>query len=500
MNGWKDFWAGVEIFFSNFNARFGWLVPLLLFLVIGGSLFWALVRTVLSGRDLNRCPSPYKTRRADEHLTARAAESLAQAVAIPTVTGDREGIDRLNAWIRERYAGLLEQVSCAETDSGSLVLRWRAAEKSDRGPALFCGHLDVVPPGTGWTEEPFSGARRDSMICGRGAVDCKATVVALLEACDALRREGFAPRRDLYFAFGSDEETGGTQGAARIAEQFSKRGLHFELVLGDGGFIAENHLDRVEHAAALIGVGEKRSCAFRLTATAAGGHSSTPPCRTAPGALCEAMCRIESVQPRHRLSPLTAGYLRASLPAMTFGKRFAVCNMPFSRPILTRVFRSEPRVLALMRSTAVPTQLAAAPAPNILPVTAEGVVSARLLPGEKPEEMLDHLRALVADLPLRVELLDDWGGGPVADRRNPMFALLASTVKELYPRMPVLATLCTGATGSRHYANLADCTLRFAPLVLSARENAGVHGADECLSEQSLGLAVETYMNLMKKL
>ena len=92
MNGWKDFWAGVEIFFSNFNARFGWLVPLLLFLVIGGSLFWALVRTVLSGRDLNRCPSPYKTRRADEHLTARAAESLAQAVAIPTVTGDREGI------------------------------------------------------------------------------------------------------------------------------------------------------------------------------------------------------------------------------------------------------------------------------------------------------------------------------------------------------------------------------------------------------------------------
>ena len=70
-----------------------------------------------------------------------------------------------------------------------------------------------------------------------GAEARDVALVALLEACDALRREGFAPRRDLYFAFGSDEETGGTQGAARIAEQFSKRGLHFELVLGDGGFV-----------------------------------------------------------------------------------------------------------------------------------------------------------------------------------------------------------------------------------------------------------------------
>ena len=80
---------------------------------------------------------------------------------------------------------------------------------------MFCGHLDVVPPGEGWTGEPFSGAREDGLIRGRGAVDCKGPVIAMLEAVSSLMEEGYAPRRDLYLAFGHDEEDPGAR-AARL--------------------------------------------------------------------------------------------------------------------------------------------------------------------------------------------------------------------------------------------------------------------------------------------
>jgi len=433
-------------------------------------------------------------------LTEHAAESLAAAVAISTVTGEREGILRMGDYLRNRYPLVMSKMLCAAMPDGSLLLRWRAGEKTEKLPVLLCGHLDVVPPGPGWTAEPFAGSRMDGYVCGRGAVDCKATVIGLLEAAENLLYQGYQPGRDIYFAFGADEETGGMGGAAAMAQLLSRRGLHFDLVLDEGGCITENHLGCSEHAAALILVGEKRSCNFRLTATADGGHSSTPGRCTSLGALCEAVCRIESAQPHHRLLPVVRKYLEDSLPAMSFGKRFAVCNIPFSQPILARVFRDDPRMSALMRSTVVPTQMEGAPAPNILPVLAEAVVNARLLPGDTPGELLEHLRALLTDLPVRVELITDGGESPLSSPEHPMYHLLCAALHETFPRLPCLPTLMPGATDSRHYANLADCVLRFSPLVRTARENAGVHGADECMSELSLGLAVELYMDFVKKL
>lgn len=502
MGKWlSDLWAGIQIFFSNYNARYSSTVRLILILLIVGLVAWAFLRALRAGRRNNRCPSPLKSHKPEDRLVQRAAESLAKAVAIPTVTGDREAVDRLHEYLRSRYPLVELKLNCAAMPDGSLLIRWRAAEKTDKLPVLFCGHLDVVPPGTGWTTEPFSENRTEGYVCGRGSVDGKATVIGLMEAAEDLLRQDFTPARDIYFAFSADEEAGGQNGgAAAIAQLLSRRGIRFDLVLGDGGYITDQHLDRTEHAAALIMVGEKRSCNYRLTAVTDGGESSIPSRRTTLGALAEAVCRIEMTQPHTHLLPLIRGYLDASISAMSFGKRFAVCNMPFSRPILSRVFRNDPRMSALIRSTVTPTQVIGAPAPNIVPVRAEAVVNARLLPGDTPSELLRHLRALLADLPVRVELETDGGECPISSKDHPMFKLWVSTLKGLFSRMPCLATLMPGSTDSRYYAGLSDCVLRFSPLLRTAHENVGVHGADESISEQSLGLAVELYMNFIRRL
>ena len=56
-----------------------------------------------------------------------------------------------------------------------------------RGPPgsrhfAFAGHLDVVPPGEGWTSAPFAPERRGELLYGRGAVDMKSSIAAMVAA------------------------------------------------------------------------------------------------------------------------------------------------------------------------------------------------------------------------------------------------------------------------------------------------------------------------------
>ena len=54
----------------------------------------------------------------------------------------------------------------------------------------FNGHFDVVPPGDGWTVDPFAGVVRDGKLYGRGSSDQKAGIAASIYAVEAIRRAG----------------------------------------------------------------------------------------------------------------------------------------------------------------------------------------------------------------------------------------------------------------------------------------------------------------------
>lgn len=62
----------------------------------------------------------------------------------------------------------------------NLYARWGRADRQ----WLFCGHLDVVPPGdlSDWTHPPFEGVIADGLLYGRGAVDMKGNVAAWFAA------------------------------------------------------------------------------------------------------------------------------------------------------------------------------------------------------------------------------------------------------------------------------------------------------------------------------
>ena len=73
----------------------------------------------------------------------------------------------------------------------------------------FIGHTDVVPPGDGWSADPFMPEIRDGMLFGRGACDMKGAVAAFVAACGSLLADG-APAGSLSLLITGDEE-----GAAR---------------------------------------------------------------------------------------------------------------------------------------------------------------------------------------------------------------------------------------------------------------------------------------------
>ncbi len=78
------------------------------------------------------------------------------------------------------------------------------------GPGLLLlGHTDVVPPGQGWSADPYAGAVRQGRIYGRGSADMKGGLAACVVALDALHRSGAALSGPVELAALVDEEETG---------------------------------------------------------------------------------------------------------------------------------------------------------------------------------------------------------------------------------------------------------------------------------------------------
>jgi len=77
------------------------------------------------------------------------------------------------------------------------------------GPALMLNtHMDVVPPGDGWTHGAFSGTVQDGRLFGRGAADCKGSLAAMAAALVNIHRRGLLRRGTITLAAVADEEVG----------------------------------------------------------------------------------------------------------------------------------------------------------------------------------------------------------------------------------------------------------------------------------------------------
>ena len=88
---------------------------------------------------------------------------------------------------------------------------------------MFTGHIDVVPPGelSHWSGDPFEPKVENGLIRGRGSVDMKGGVCAMLCAIECLVKNKLFPKGDIVFTTVVDEEIGGMGSLAMVDRGFS---------------------------------------------------------------------------------------------------------------------------------------------------------------------------------------------------------------------------------------------------------------------------------------
>lgn len=173
-----------------------------------------------------------------------------------------------------------------------------AGTNASLAPLVLMAHQDVVPvePETvsSWTHPPFSGFVDDELglVWGRGAGDCKATIISILATFESVLRAGYQPGRTLVGSFGFDEESAGTQGGAQLAtflhQRYGDNGV--AMIVDEGGGIDL----QLGFPVAAPTVAEKGYLDARITVSTPGGHSSAPREHTSIGLLAQLVTAIEA--------------------------------------------------------------------------------------------------------------------------------------------------------------------------------------------------------------
>ena len=406
----------------------------------------------------------------------------------------------MHDWLATAFPNVSRRLTREVVAKYSLLYTWTGSDTT-LDPILLMGHLDVVPVEAGteskWTQPPFAGLVADGFVWGRGTLDDKASVIAILEAVEWLVGQGFEPRRTVYLAFGHDEELGGYQGAAAMAAILQERAGKLAFLLDEGGVIAQDLIPGVTRPVALIGVVEKGSMGVHLTVERTGGHSSMPPRNTAVGVLSRAIAKLEDNQMPARMTPVLEEMLLRVAPDMNFAARIPIANLWAFRPVVVRGLQRTPQVNASVRTTTAATMVSGSPKENVLPIVARGLVNFRILPGDTPEMVLEHVRRTVGDTSIRVEGRGR-GASPVADYGAPEFRVVEKTITQLFPTAVPVPFLMIGGTDTRHYEGLTRNVYRFNPIVATSELVSGAHGTNERVRADDFARAARFFAQLIR--
>ena len=436
------------------------------------------------------------------------AEHVAGAIRFATVSPenavdfDGEPFDQLTAYLEDLYPRTFEHLDLEKVNDYSLVFKWQGSDP-EIAPALFMAHLDVVPvEGAAiekWTHPPFSGLIEDGYLWGRGALDVKTGAILWLEAIEALLAEGFVPHRTIYLSLGHDEEIGGPNGAVAVAQLFRERGIRPAFLFDEGGFIIDGYPLLPEKTTALVVIAEKAFYTVRLTARGVSGHSSMPPEHTAIGKLARAIVRVENNPMPARLITPVREMFRAVSSHVSFVERFVFRNLWLTSGIVKRRLLSGRTSAPLVRTTFAATIISGGVKDNVIPELAQATINVRRLPGDTPEDVLDHLERVIDDPEIEIEGTN-WGDGATPARVDGFaFPMASEAILEVLPEAIVIPGLVPGATDSRHFADLVDEILRFIPQRIHMDLASGAHGRDERVAIEHLSKSLEIAVGMVRR-
>lgn len=385
----------------------------------------------------------------------------------------------------------------------SLLYTWHGKNPQLK-PIAFLAHFDVVPvePETEqeWIHKPYSGKIADGFVWGRGTLDMKGTLMAIMESVEKLIEQEFQPERTIYLAFGHDEEIGGNNGAGHISRNLKTKGVQLSYTLDEGMMILNPLLSPSNKTLALIGIAEKGYLTLKITIRGEGGHSSMPTTGTSIGKLAKIITRLEEYQMKATLvgpAGLMFDYIG---PEMPFFQKLIVANRWAFRRLILHFLSKSKTTNAMIRTTTAPTIIKGGIKANVLPGKVHLIVNFRILPGDSVQKVITHVKKVIDDNDVTVEMYNNIFTEPtcISDISNRAFSEIQKTICQIFPDTSVAPGLVLAETDSKHYEKISDNNFRFAPFTLGPDDTARIHGINERISIQGYLHAIQFYRLLIE--
>ena len=442
-----------------------------------------------------------------------AANRLAQALRIRTVTRtssqayDPATFAEFHTLLQEFYPQAHQKLELKKFNQLGLLYKWKGSNSSKK-PILLMAHQDVVPVPNDelseWTHPPFAGNIADGYIWGRGTLDVKSGVLGILEAIELLIQDDFVPTRDVYLAFGHDEEIGGIQGAKAIAEYLREKELQFEFVLDEGGSITQGIVPGVSDPVAMVGIAEKGFLSLELGVETDGGHSSMPSRELSIEILSRAITKLyDNPAPENLDNALT--FLHFVAPKMPLTKRIIFANTWLFAPFIRAKLERSTAMNATIRTSMAPTMFRAGIKDNVLPTSGSAVVNFRIAPGETIETVKEYVKETINDPRITIR---NYGSDEKIFASNPSprspvdhsaFRLIRDSILSVAndPKLTVAPYIVLGATDSRYFTDLSPNVYRFLFNRLEKDDLKLIHGIDERISIENYRETIQFYFQLI---
>ena len=336
----------------------------------------------------------------------------------------------------------------------------------DADPLLLYGHVDVVPAEGEWTHPPFEAVLDDGYVWGRGALDMKGGVAMFLAAVLRIAAGDQRPPGDLLLCVVPDEEGGGDDGMQYMVDQHPEAFAGVTYALGEfGGFSIEVRGERFYP----IQVDEKRICWLQATIDGEGGHGSLPRPQSTMYQLGRVLRHLENASLPVHMTPVArkmVGSIAAELSPPASVALRALTKPRLTDSVIRLMGKQGQQFHAITHNVVNPTVVRGGSKENVVPESVELTLDCRLVPGQRPADVLGEIRTALGDLSENVtfEIVRFDEGPSKADMSG--FDALAAILESADSEGTAVPLLLTGASDARHLSRLGIQSYGFTPMQL----------------------------------
>lgn len=380
----------------------------------------------------------------------------------------------------------------------SLLIKYKG--KIDKKPLILMGHQDVVEANKmGWEVDPFVGKYENSLIYGRGAMDCKCNVYSILKAFEMLLKENYIPNYDLYFASSNNEEISGS-GASKIVDYLKNNDIKPYLVIDEGGAILTGINKIIKNDLAFIGIYEKGYVDIKCTIQGKGGHSSQPPKNDPIYIMSKFINKIHKKDRRLFKMKITKEFksmLKSASFSMPWYIRFFVANLWLFSPILKLLIIKEGSIKALLGTTCCFTKISGGEANNIIPKEVVANCNMRVSIFQNIEKSTKKFIKIANKYKIKTEITQSREASNVTKVNSFGYKFIKDLIIKNFSNTNPVPYIMLGGTDARFYSNFADNVIRFAPFRMTVPAMKSMHSINEVIKDTSICEGINFYKQII---